>query len=482
VLSTPAMSPMDAPAAPYSSMATHAGRRSTARQKKVDVTRIDSSLAAPPPDLPDHTDPSLAYGQVERYYAHEFVLASPDQRLVLGLLGERHVRASIDDRYLGLTLVRLFREPGAVESAVAHVQAERKVLGLPDPPATATANPMDQLMSELRYCFAARYGGWAPTMGKNRLVHGVQFYPYPDFGAAGLPHPTRARAMSLLGAPDAGRDVRVGVLDTDLYPHDGLRGKYYAPSHVLLGPARRQADETGRDWRLGHSAFVSGLIVQRAPAVELDVRSVLDEATGTASIWEVAQRLVRFGGSGVEVVNLSLGCFTDDGQPPLVLTRAIDRLAPEIVVVAAGGNHGDTAATADSGPPTPVTPIWPAAFDKVIAVGATDATGAHAPFNPPVPWLAMLAPGVDVESFYLHERVELPPEQGSSARVESFTGMAKWSGTSFAAAAVSGAIAAMTRPGRVSAREAVDQLMGRQQQSSYGQPVLTSGEGIVPAG
>jgi hypothetical protein len=61
--------------------------------------------------------------------------------------------------------------------------------------------------------------------------------------------------------------------------------------------------------------------------------------------------------------------------------------------------------------------------------------------------------------------------------------MAKWSGTSFAAAAVSGAIAAATRPGRVSAREAVDQLIGRQVTSlSYGQPVLASGQGIVPAG
>jgi membrane-anchored mycosin MYCP len=446
----------------------------------VDVTSIDSTHAAPPTDRPSA---ALARGRVEQFYAQEFVLASPDQRLVLGLLGERHVRASVDDRYLGLTLVRLFRDPGAVESAIAHVQAERTVLGLPEPPPVPGDSAMDRLLSELRHCFAARYGGWAPTMGKNRLVHGVQFYPYPDVEGAGVPQPVRARTMPLLGDPDAGRDVRVGVLDTDLYPHDGLRGKYYAPSKVLLEERRRERNEpTGRDWRLGHSAFVAGLIVQRAPAVELDVRSVLDETTGTASIWEVAQRLVRFGGSGVEVVNLSLGCFTDDGQPPLVLTRAIDRLAPDIVVVAAAGNHGDAAAPSGATPPSAVTPIWPAAFDKVVAVGATDATGGHAFFNPPVPWLTMLAPGVDVESFYLHERVELPPEQGSSARVESFTGMAKWSGTSFAAAAVSGAIAAMTRPGRVTAREAVDQLMGRQQLSSYGQPVLASGEGIVPAG
>jgi membrane-anchored mycosin MYCP len=441
----------------------------------VDVTRFDSQLDAPP----DRPTAALASGRVEKFYAQEFVLASPDQRLVLGLLGERHVRTTTDDRYLGLTLVKLFQDAAAVESAIAHVQAERQVLGMPDPP-TAIGGPMDRLLAELRYCFAARYGGWAPTMGKNRLVHGVQFYPYPDFEGVGVPQPTRVRAMPQLGAPDAGRDVRVGVLDTDLYPHEDLRGKYYAPSHVLLGPPRRQPDETpARDWRLGHSAFISGLIVQRAPAVELDVRSVLDETTGTASIWEVAQRLVRFGGSGVEVVNLSLGCFTDDGQPPLVLSRAIDRLSPDIVVVAAGGNFGEVAISGDA-LPTPVTPIWPAAFDKVIAVGAIDTTGQYAPFNPPVPWLSMLAPGVDVESYYLHERVELPPEQGSSARIESFTGMAKWSGTSFAAAAVSGAIAAMTRPGRVTAREAVDQLMGRQL-TSYGQPVLASGQGIVPA-
>jgi hypothetical protein len=43
--------------------------------------------------------------------------------------------------------------------------------------------------------------------------------------------------------------------------------------------------------------------------------------------------------------------------------------------------------------------------------------------------------------------------------VQPFTGYAAWSGTSFAAATVSGAIAARTVPGRVTAREALDQLL-----------------------
>ena len=44
--------------------------------------------------------------------------------------------------------------------------------------------------------------------------------------------------------------------------------------------------------------------------------------------------------SGVQVLNLSLGCSTADGQAPMVLERAIAQLTPTMAVVAAAGNHG----------------------------------------------------------------------------------------------------------------------------------------------
>ena len=80
-------------------------------------------------------------------------------------------------------------------------------------------------------------------------------------------------------------------------------------------------------------------------------------------------------------MNLSFGCFTDDGEPPLVLARAVSLLSAEILLVAAAGNHGDIDELRAKGDLadkpwtrglTSKTPLWPAAFDEVIAVGATD--------------------------------------------------------------------------------------------------------------
>ena len=173
--------------------------------------------------------------------------------------------------------------------------------------------------------------------------------------------------------------------------------------------------------------------------------------------------MAGFIGSGVDILNLSFGCFTDDGEPPLVLARVVSLLSAEILLVAAAGNHGDVDELRAKGtlPDQPwtrgltsKTPLWPAAFDEVIAVGATDGDNP-APFSPQTPWVDMTAPGVDVESTYLTGEVKLAsPPQGSPTTTFS-NGLAYWDGTSFAAAAVSGAVAAKIMPGRRDARQAL---------------------------
>jgi membrane-anchored mycosin MYCP len=60
---------------------------------------------------------------------------------------------------------------------------------------------------------------------------------------------------------------------------------------------------------------------------------------------------------------------------------------------------------------------------------------------------------VRVPSTYLDGAVDLPRGRDGSD-VAPFEGYAEWSGSSFAAALVSGAIAARTEPGSVSARRA----------------------------
>lgn len=299
---------------------------------------------------------------------------------------------------------------------------------------------LDLLMHFLRKWFAAAYGGWTPTIGKNRYVSNI--HPFGgEVSAGGEPGDLRflpGGEPALITDGAAGRGVRVGVLDARLVAHSELLGRYVAEP----GGAHRLADLPAGPG-LGHAAFVAGVVLQRAPGTDIQAHQVLGDDSNTATAWDVARTMVAFAGSGVSVLNMSFGCTTRDGQPPLVLTRAVDLLTPEVVLVAAAGNHGaeDTRASA--------APVYPAAFDDVIAVGAHTGDGTSAPFSPTLPWVDLVAPGVQVTSTY--------PVR--SAGGPGYDGQATWSGTSFATAHVTGVIAAHTEPGRIGARQALQRLM-----------------------
>jgi subtilisin family serine protease len=201
-------------------------------------------------------------------------------------------------------------------------------------------------------------------------------------------------------------------------------------------------EHTGVHVWAGHGNFVAGLIRQAAPAAHLDMRAGLAPDTGTSSAWEVAKKIASFQHSGIHILNLSLGCVTADNEPPLVLRRALEKLDPQVLVVAAAGNR----ANADF----PPAQVWPAAATGVIAVGAVDQGGALAEFCLDKAWTRCFAPGVAVTSTYLTDTVTL--DDGEEIE---FTGTAEWSGTSFATAAVTGKIAARMTADDVSARDAL---------------------------
>jgi len=340
---------------------------------------------------------------------------------------------------------------------------------------------LDILICWLRDHFRTAYQGWVPTIGKNRVIDPVRGLPYLGGGGEGNPHfggygdpaidsaangGTGAVGPHLESAPPGwpperaaypGRGVRVGVLDTQLYPNEWLAGGYLATGGDMLRvPANGDPPFPAS---AGHATFIAGLILRQAPGAELVVRPVLNEQA-LGSTWDVATQMAGFIGSGVDILNLSFGCYTDDGEPPLVLARAVSLVSAEILLVAAAGNHGnidelqklhDLKDEAWAKGLTPKTPVWPAAFDEVIAVGATDGD-MPAAFSPQTPWVDVTAPGVNVESTYLTGEVKL----GEEPRDEKLSnGFACWDGTSFAAAIVSGAVAAAIQPGRCDARQAL---------------------------
>jgi membrane-anchored mycosin MYCP len=300
----------------------------------------------------------------------------------------------------------------------------------------APQDALDRVLVHLRHSFSSQYRGWVPAMGKNRPLGGVasangQF----GGGGAGEPEPVEIGEYSpknagLAGnesaAAELGRGARVAVLDTALFP-----------SPLLGDTVSRSADAylsgDGPFYYLeGHATYIDGLIAAKAPSVELRNTAVLTGEHCTADAWSVAKEMAKLAHTDAQVLNMSMGCFTDDNRPPFVLRRAVEALTPQIVIVAAAGNHRE---------PDNPQPYWPAALDNVLAVGAYDETKnllQKASFSPRAAWVDVEAPGVDVVSLYL----DGPVKGFSDEKQRVFHGAAMWEGTSAAAATVSGVIAA----------------------------------------
>jgi hypothetical protein len=423
---------------------------------------------------------------LDRYEHEEFVVTLPYASAVCHRTRtEFGVACEVTNSpKLNLSLVRpqrLAESAGAIRQAVLTRLADRDrtwVLDIVPAPTEPGRSPLNDLMFCLRFDFAAEYGGWSPSMGKNRVVENVTGLPHADGGSVGEPDPAPALAPASSANLHRGTGVRVGIVDTRLFPHPRLAGSYLAAhSDLLPAPTDLLPARPAYSRFAGHATFVAGRVLRQAPAAELDIRHTLNDQHARTTLWDLVHRMVSFRDSGVQILNLSLGCYTSDGQPPMVLARAVQLLAPDIVVVAAAGNHGDANDNVQAGHPDlkPTTPFWPAALDDVLAVGAdlgpTDPTRS-APFSPRLPWVTFTAEGSGVVSTYLDGKVEIPSKNGP--QLVQFDGYARWSGTSFAAATVTGELAALIRPG-TSAWEAVAELKERTEQDPSGPVRLFAG-------
>ena len=422
-------------------------------------------------------------GRVERYFGDQLVVDLPHLGLVereLDEVGAKRTRRPQTDDRLGLALLTLRDTQKPVARLRAEPETQQALLELELASLRDRGKPpahVDLLLRGLRDRFSRRFGGWTPPMGKARVVEQVKGFPHLGGGGDGDPTPAAAGPFqaALQAAPAAaGRGVRVAVLDTAIpqpapppvaaaIQADRLR---VAPDALLPPPPQKPAAAVPAfKVTMGHGVFVVGLILQRAPGATVLVRKVLDDnAVGDG--WDAARKMVRLPEEHVDILNLSFGSFTDDDQPPLIFSRAVERLSPEVVIVAAAGNHGNIHQVQKI--PglehlAPNTPIWPAALDGVVAVDAVSGNGRLARFSPKVPWVRLKALGVDVTSTFLDGQVD-SERIGANGRVHPvalgrFQGFGTWRGSSFAAAIVSGALAARTQPGRLDAHQALRELL-----------------------
>ena len=268
------------------------------------------------------------------------------------------------------------------------------------------------------------------------------------------------------------REVRVAVIDTGINHErrtDGwLTGIPQGAANIdpldvfpvtVVGGVIRRGDGL-LDLSAGHGTFVAGCVEQVAPASTIVVyRAVDTEGMGTS--YDVANAIIQAAEDGADIIHMSLGTMTVDDLPPLQFNLAMDaavRARPHVLVVASAGNTGLE------------TPMFPAAMKGVVGVGALAADLTPALWSNHGFWLTCSAVGVGITSTFV-EGTEPHTDAAGNVVTQHFgrDAWAIWSGTSFSAPQIAGAVAQRCQLNDVQPAVALSQLLaGRRTLSGYG--------------
>ena len=320
-------------------------------------------------------------------------------------------------------------------------------------------------------------------------VHSVSDCPATDptcFDAL-PPNAVWEEAIGLSSVPHrySGSGVTVGLIDTGVTPNTDLGTR-------LLARADLTSEHDGID-RFGHGSHLSGLIAgdgtlsaekYEGAATEANLVSIRvagwDGATDVSTViaglqWAVANR-DRY---GIRVLNLSFGTDAVQSATTDPLDYAVEQVwRAGIVVVVAAGNRCGAAGTVSK----------PGDDPFVITVGAADLAGAASPSDDSVASFSsrgptqdgfakpdLLAPGVSLVSTRAPGSVADVFRPAARVGINYFKG----SGTSQAAAIVSGVVARM-----LDANPALtpDQVKGVLMQTAHHElPGRAGGAGLVDA-
>jgi hypothetical protein len=258
--------------------------------------------------------------------------------------------------------------------------------------------------------------------------------------------------------PDGGpwEPAKVAIIDTGIAAEiraDGWLSR--VPRADNVDPLDRfplPAGDGNLDFAAGHGTFVAGIVQQVAPGAKITVYRALD-SDGLASELTVACAMIRaVTEGGAQIVNLSFGGHTLDNAPPVAIQAALETITEwehktgrEVLIVAAAGNYADT------------TPCWPAAFRRVVSVASLAPDMLPSPWSSRGFWVTCSTIGQGLRSTFVEGQEANPPNP--QPHVFGPDSWAAWSGTSFTAPQITGALALLHERYGYPLRGALRQLL-----------------------
>jgi subtilisin len=187
-----------------------------------------------------------------------------------------------------------------------------------------------------------------------------------------------------------GTGVKIAVLDTGIdYNHEDLRDNYMGGFDFAFNDSDPFDDSYN-----SHGTHVAGIIAAEkngigvvgvAPNASLYAVKVLDGAGFGYASWVIAG-IEWAVDNKMDIATMSLGSSPDDPDLHSLEIACDNAYNAGVLLVAAAGNTNGGNVT------------YPAGFDSVIAVTATDQNDQKTSFSPVDPKIELAAPGVDIMS------------------------------------------------------------------------------------
>lgn len=282
----------------------------------------------------------------------------------------------------------------------------------------------------------------------------------PDYGKQ-----WNLRSINVEAAWDQtkGNGITIAVIDTGISPVLDLQNTKFVEGYDFVHNTKDASDDNG------HGTHVAGTIAQStnnnygvagiAYEANLMPLKVLSESGG-GEVADIAEAIRFAADHSADVINLSLG----GGGDTAILREAIDYAYHKgVVIVAAAGNANTNAAA------------FPARYPHVIAVSATDASGAKAPYSNFGAGVDVAAPGgskVNGEGGGILQET-ITADGGST--------FAAFQGTSMAAPHVAG-VAALIKAIGVQEPDAVANVLKQSAQVIKDDTLNHFGAGLLNAG